>query len=303
VTTPATLEGAAVALAAEHYATRRTLVESVLATIAEWWAYISRSDITGSWDSLVGPGITSVVREGQRLAAVAAPDYVTAMADVFGVLDPPELELVPDMLYGQAYDGRSLDSLVDQGRISSLQLIHAGLPPEEALAAGLAKVQRAALTETQDAGRGADQLVMTTHRVFMGYVRFLQLPSCARCVILAGRTYRWSSGFQRHPLCDCLHVPTLVASGPEAHKTLAAANPEEAVRQGMVRGLTKADQKALADGADLGSLVNLKRSGLSIAGDGTRRRGKRLTPESIYRQAGSDREKALTLLKRNGYLA
>jgi hypothetical protein len=50
-------------------------------------------------------------------------------------------------------------------------------------------------------------------RVEIGYIRLLTPPSCARCVILAGRFYRWSDGFKRHP--NCFPAGTIV-SGPHA---------------------------------------------------------------------------------------
>ena len=56
-----------------------------------------------------------------------------------------------------------------------------------------------------DAGRSAES-VATAARPNVGYVRFLSPPSCARCAILAGRVYRYSQGFQRHPGCDCTMV-------------------------------------------------------------------------------------------------
>ena len=60
--------------------------------------------------------------------------------------------------------------------------------------------------------------------------------------------------------------------------------------------------QALADGADLGQVVNIRRkaAGLLEAGHALTRGG-RPTPAGIYRLA-SDRADALRLLKRYGYL-
>ena len=49
-----------------------------------------------------------------------------------------------------------------------------------------------------DAARGAESVSIAT-RPRVGYVRYLSPPSCSRCAILAGRFYRWSTGFLRHP--------------------------------------------------------------------------------------------------------
>lgn len=146
----------------------------------------------------------------------------------------------------------------------------------------------------QDAARAAESVAVAV-RPDIYHVRYVNPPCCARCAILAGRVYRWSTGFERHPGCDCSLVPTTVASS-------YAQNPEQLVADGLVRGLSKADTKALADGADLNRLVNVRsrKAGLLEAGHALTRGG-RPTPAGIYRLA-SDRDQALDLLQRYGYI-
>lgn len=145
-----------------------------------------------------------------------------------------------------------------------------------------------------DAARAAES-VATTVRPNIWHVRFVNPPCCARCAILAGRVYRWSDGFERHPGCDCSMIPTTVASP-------LVQDPDELVRSGQVRGLSKADMRALADGADLNRVVNVRnrKAGLLEAGHALQRGG-RPTPAGIYRLA-SDRSEALSLLGRYGYI-
>lgn len=147
----------------------------------------------------------------------------------------------------------------------------------------------------QDAARAAESVAVAV-RPNVYHVRFVNLPACARCVILAGRAYRWSDGFQRHPNCDCSMIPTTVASG-------LRQDPDELVRSGQVRGLSKADMRALDDGVDLGRVVNVRsrKAGLLEAGHALQRGG-RPTPAGIYRLANGDRDQALDLLKRHGYI-
>ncbi|MEQ7847730.1 hypothetical protein [Nocardioides kribbensis] len=146
----------------------------------------------------------------------------------------------------------------------------------------------------QDAARAAESVAVAV-RPDIYHVRYVNPPCCARCAILAGRVYRWSSGFQRHPGCDCSLVPTTVASS-------YAQSPDQLVADGLVRGLSKADMKALADGADLNRVVNIRsrKAGLLDAGQALTRGG-RPTPAGIYRVA-SDREQALALLQQYGYI-
>lgn len=160
------------------------------------------------------------------------------------------------------------------------------------------------------------------------YVRVLVLPSCKRCVILAGRIYRSAEAFPRHPLCDCEHWP--VGSEDEARKAGLVVDPTEAFERGQIRGLSAADTQAILDGADIQEVVNATRGGgrrpqgmtnaisaelfgrmVKATTEGTTRRAAwrranpklpiRLRPESIYEHA-KDRDDALRLLRLYGYL-
>ena len=73
----------------------------------------------------------------------------------------------------------------------------------------------------------------------------------------------------------------------------------------QIHDLTEAERKALAEGADLGRVVNSQRGAAkdrmtTTAGPGPRE-GARLTPDGIYQRAGS-RDEAVDLLRRHGYL-
>lgn len=147
----------------------------------------------------------------------------------------------------------------------------------------------------QAAGRAAES-VASTARPNIWHVRYLSPPSCGRCAVLAGRIYRYSEGFQRHPNCDCTMIPTTVANPAFIH------DPADLIRAGQVTGLSKADLRAVADGADLGQVVNvrLRKAGLQQSGRVLSRRG-RLTPEGIYASTNT-REEAVAALKAAGYL-
>lgn len=148
----------------------------------------------------------------------------------------------------------------------------------------------------QDAGRAAE-VVAIAARPSIGHVRMLTPPSCSRCAVLAGRVYRYSDGFLRHPGDDCIMIPTTLANRDYIQ------NPVDLMDRGLVTGLSKADQQVIRDGADFGLVVNvrLRKAGMTESGSVLSRRG-RLTPEAIYRTAGTDRERALALLQQAGYL-
>jgi hypothetical protein len=180
------------------------------------------------------------------------------------------------------------------------------------------QVQRLIESEVQDAGRSAAHAELVARPDWQNYVRMLVLPSCKRCVILAGRIYRDLDGFERHPTCDCVHVP--VQSWRDAQRKGLVTTFDEAFAKGQVRGLSAADEQAIRDGANPTTVVNASQGlvttelfghKVKATSYGTTKRSAwrkqnpsrlvRLRPESIYKFA-TGREDALRLLRLYGYL-
>lgn len=154
---------------------------------------------------------------------------------------------------------------------------------------------RLVVSLVQDAGRAAEQASVAL-RPRVGYVRYLSPPSCGRCAILAGRVYRYSSSFQRHPGCDCTMIPTTLASPDFIH------DPVDLARRGLISDLSKADRQAILDGADPARVINVRRerAGLRASGRTLSRNG-RPTPEAIYARSAT-REEAVQGLITAGYV-
>jgi hypothetical protein len=185
-----------------------------------------------------------------------------------------------------------------EGRVNQAALLTGAAAAEmaEKATTGYA-LDRLVRTLITDANRTAKTVDMGRRPALTGHVRHLNAPSCPRCAVLAGRVYRWSTGFQRHPGCDCLMVPTTLAAGAE-HIT----NPNTAFERGEIHGLSKADADLIREGADISQVVNVRRKGAGlIEGSSVIERAGRLTPAGIYRIA-SDRAEVLTLMRRFGYL-
>jgi len=187
----------------------------------------------------------------------------------------------------------------------------------QALEAGERQLTMMVLTEIADAGRGAAG-VQIAARPRTGYVRMLNMPSCSRCVILAGRFYRWNQGFLRHPRCDCKHVPTMAADQAEAFANGLLDDPYEAFNRmseaEQNRVFAKAGAQAIRDGADIFQVVNARRhmayrgaftnegvTRFGWAGQLLRRGQRRPTPETIYR-LNPNREQAVEALRTYGYI-
>ena len=92
-------------------------------------------------------------------------------------------------------------------------------------------------------------------------------------------------------------VPTTEHLGPDL-----TTDPMEAFKAGRIHDLSRADTKAINQGADISQLINVRRkqAGLTVGGS-VLERGGRMTPAGILRVA-SDQEDAVRLLRRFGYI-
>lgn len=295
-----------------HYADMRRLEMLALLLLRRAWANVDPTDLFGSWDREV----SRLLRTFTGLQLVAAAEgarYTEETLRAQRIRTVPDAEFVPESLVGWASDGRPLETLLRVPALVAQDRLTAGLEPPQALEFGRHSAERIARTQIGDTGRVAAGVSIAA-RPRVGWTRMLVPPSCARCLILAGRFYPWSAGFDRHPNDDCVHVPTAEDRGddlrtdPDAYFRSLTAEEQD-------RLLGKAAAQAVRDGADMNQVVNARR-GMTEAGtttEGITSRGfagrrlanaginTRLTPETIYREATS-RADALRLLKAHGYI-
>lgn len=288
-----------------HYARQQRFTAAAVVGARSTWARINPALLDRSW-ATAGPRLLTLTAGIQRAAALDGLTYVPQALAELDLEDAPLGRVDVRPLIGVASDGRPLGSLLREPLIRTKQLIGGGASTEAAMAGGLAALERIIATQVADAGRAAVGLGIAA-RPRMGYVRMLSTPSCSRCVVLAGKFFRFNQGFLRHPRCDCRHIPTTENVAGDL-----TTDPRKAIEAGQVTGLSKADHHAIVDdGADVGQVINARRrsNGMTTT-EGTTRRGfagkslngeVRLRPEAIYAQAAT-REEALGLLRRHGYL-
>lgn len=281
------------------------------------WRRVSPNAISETWTQQL-PLVEAVVTAGQVEAASVAANHQAAMLGQSGFWTAPKGFVDVDALGGFAADGRGLEGLLYSPATHTKKLIGGGRGVTESLQAGGERLLLITKTLLSDAARQASS-IMVTARPGVGYVRMTSPPSCPDCMILAGRFYRWNSGFLRHPGCDCVHVPAHSKSTAGARAEGLVDDPYEIFKslsteqQNEMFG--KANAAAIRDGADIFQVVNSKR-GLSKTGlfttAGTTKSGyahgllqpgqRRATPELIYQWAGGSRDKATELLKQHGYI-
>lgn len=303
---------------------------AVVAQIQALWRGLSAASIETDLEGAAGAAIVAAVTEGQLSVADAAQAYIAAQMLAQGGSGLAQAILAPAAFAGLAPGGGPLETLLYLPAIGVRRRLAAGLTPQEAMIGGLADMARYASTAVTDAARSADQVAMAANPSCVAYVRVVQLPACARCIVLSGQMYAYSEGFLRHPNCDCQTLPLREHEWPEVPtpQELFDRLPEREQR----RVFSVAGAQAIQAGADLGQVVNARR-GMATAGadtttEGITRRGvygrrmrraggefvkvpgqryrqsttPRLTPEAIFRQAPDDRGEQLQLLRRYGYI-
>lgn len=295
--------------AADHYERIQALQAVTVSAGRCAWANIDERNIASSWRSQL-PTLTSVTASSLTLAAESGAEYGVLDMAQRGSYVAPSAFVNPSAFGAAAPSGVPLETALTAPAVRVLGWISDGYDAAQALTMGRSLLDGTMRTFVSDSARQAASVDIAT-RPGVGYVRMLNPPSCDSCAILAGRFYRWNAGFLRHPRCDCIHRPS---SSVEAAKSEGLiGDPYE-----YFNGLSKADQnrifgqykaQAIRDGGDIYRVQNSwrGRDGLYTA-EGTSRRGfasslngQRLTPEGIYRTAGS-RDEALELLSEHGYL-
>lgn len=317
-----------VALAAAHRFRQQQIAGAADAETGRLWGFVRML----GWGRVSGR-LTRVARLAMASAARGSQDYTAAAVRGWGEEPDPAGDVDEAAFAFAASDGRPLETLLEQPALEVRSLMAGGVGAGHAHEVGRRHLSRIVVTQVADAARGATGVAIANDRKLKGYVRHLTLPSCARCIILAGQWYRWSDGFARHPQCDCVHVPAAVSAIPSSPREIYDSLDDEGRRKAGWSGL---DQRAIDDGADLFQATNYRKElrSVTIAGRpikatavGTTRRGLagkrlgalekrageryrrtarvRLTPEQIYADAdrlGLSREETIQILKTHGYI-
>jgi hypothetical protein len=263
--------------AAEYARDQRREIASAVAAVRRTWRRMG-PDFDVSWSRIV-PRLLAVTDLAQERVSAGALAYVPAVLEDTGQVRA--LDAVAAVrsapLVGVAGDGRAVESLLYGAVTHAKERVAAGLSTAQSLQSAQSWLSMTTGTLLSDTARQGESLGMGVRPV-SGYVRMLTPPSCSRCVILAGRFYRKNTGFQRHPGCDCRHIPAsesvagdLTVEPRSYFDSLTEAEQDKA--------FTKAGAEAIRAGADVGQVVNARRGmytaqGQLLTREGTTSRGR-----------------------------
>lgn len=233
-------------------------------TVRRMWRRLRGRTWSQAWRDSVGPAITEVVQTAQEATAATAAAYVAAvLAELDLPGEVPELNIAG--LVGVAGDGRPVDTLlygaVVQAAKAQYEPRFDDIAPAEVEAQVLAEAEsymdELVATILADTERAAEATSMA-QMPGGGYVRMVEPGACSRCVILAGRFYKWNDGFERHPRCRCRHIPASedVAGDLRTNPNLYF---ESLSREEQDEVFTTAGAEAIRMGADPAKVVNARR--------------------------------------------
>ena len=321
----------------DHYREQQRLAVVVLTAARASWRELRGGRWERSWRDQL-PDVAVVVAAGMYAAANSADGYVGAVLDETGQASDTSATLNPMAFAQVSPAGFPVESTLAQPLLATVGAFEGGRSPAESLALGGRLLDSTVLTMMADVGRSAVATAIAARPGIGGYVRMLNPPSCSRCVVQAGRWFRWNQGFERHPRCDCRHIPS--SEGMASDLRLSPSKYFERLpRSEQDRVFTGAGAEAIRAGADVSQVVNARRgmstatqnvrgwipSGrlarvdvfgrpVAVSSEGTTRRGiasrertgrnlsQRLMPESIFEIAES-RDDAIKMLTLHGYLA
>ena len=281
---------------------QKELARRVAAQVARAFAALEVTDLDTAWTAAEKRIVGSVI-VAQALATTDATAYVDECVREAGATPARAVVLSTGPFVGSASDGRPLDTLMHGVLIRIKQRIgENGGDVDDALAYGQRVATLYAVNETQATARLADAFAIAAEPRVQGWVRQVVPPACGRCIVLAGRVYARNAGFDRHPRCDCVHVPTLRAGSAGAQSPRQLFDRMSADEQDASFGRKNA--AAIRQGADIGQVVNARR-GMTAAGDRITTTGSttaRMAPAALLDRYGSDPKTFVAALKTHGYV-
>lgn len=265
-----------------------------------------------SWTRVVDEVFFPIVAaQQQRVATLSASYSAEVLADQDFWVAPSGF-VDPRGFAGVNVEGGNLRTQLLSPAYGVETSVAAGMKPQVALSKRENELFRLLVSSLAATATGAAGVDIAA-REGIGYVRLAHPSACDRCIILAGKFYRWNQGFKRHPNCRCEHqATTQPRSGDmldDPYELFNSLSVEEQDRRWGKDGAA-----AIREGADIYQVTNARRGMTKtrmFTTEGTVRGysagllkpgQRRLTPEAIYKQAGGSRVKARELLTEHGYL-
>ncbi|WP_134663988.1 hypothetical protein [Amycolatopsis sp. CFH S0078] len=242
----------------DHQDVTQTAVRRAANEVQRAWREVAPDRLPGVYPTAILPVFVSAVTAGQIYAAALADPFVGQALS--GTDESAAASVLPASFGGVTAGGMSVEWLAGALHVWLLENLLGGASTMDVHQAGLRRALTYVSTEINDAGRSAVQVAETAHPGAAGHERVVKLPACDRCVVLAGKFYRYSTGFLRHPRCDCTMVPVSREEWrdgrPENEPTALFHAMSEAEQN---RRFGTANAEVIRMGGDISQVVNARR--------------------------------------------
>ena len=270
-----------------------------VAALTRLWV-LAGTEFDAAWLQIRARAVETL-QIGRAATIHAALPYTSEVLAETRQVGVPSGALVPAEFLATAPNGYPVADTLDRLPVVAKQRAAGGMTALEARAAAGSWLTGVALTMLADTRRDIYQADIVQRPQVTGYVRMLNPPSCSRCAILAGKRFLWNQGFQRHPNCDCIHIPASEQVAGD-FTTDPYKYFESLSKKDQERVFGKYNAQAVRDGADIYRVENTRLRGLGTAA-GNKRYGtpNRRTIEDIYTR-DRDRKFVIENLRYHGYI-
>ncbi|MEA9983656.1 hypothetical protein [Subtercola sp. RTI3] len=283
----------------DYYQQQQSIAGATAASIGKLWRQMG-SDFDPSWKSL-RPQIADVLRVGRLAAVATSAAYLPAVLAETGQSAPTANAIIPEAFVEFTPAGGLVNDLLDTSVTKAKVAVGSGRDTQSALAQAGRWLTGTTLTILADTGRSVAQADMGARPAISGYVRMLNAPSCSRCIILAGKWFRWNSGFLRHPRCDCRHIPASEDTSGDL-RTDPYAYFHSLSNDDQTKLFGRIEARSIRDGGDIYRVENLRARGLgTVKSNAQYGTPHKMSIDDIYRTAGT-RTNAVKMMEQNGYI-
>lgn len=241
-----------VGIARAHQTQLLAVRDRTSAALAALWARVVTDPTDATAEQWIASSVP-VVAAVQRITATAALSFIaTYVAAATG--NPVETsELSPsDFL-----DPRGTPLVeVLQRPIILMRTLTAGMPIDQAIAAGQTRAAQIGATDPMLSARAASSAAMTAEPRIVGYRRVPDAKACKFCVLVATQRYHDSDLMAIHPSCGCTVAPIV-----------GDRDPGRVLDRGLVDQLMAADPALGKRGGNRAKARQLAANSLDKAND------------------------------------
>jgi len=279
--------------------TQQRIAAVTAGAVANAWRRVGE-DFDAGWANVRASAVNTL-QLGRAATIHRAAPYVSDVLRETGQAAPPVGILNPGRFLEYAPNGMPITATLDAAPLKAKRAVAMGATALQARELVGRWLTGTSLTMLADTRRDVYQADIIQRPTVTGYVRMVHAGACNRCIILAGKWFRWNKGFDRHPHCYCTHIPAAEQTSGDLR-----TDPYEYFRsldektQDRVFGKNQA--QGIRDGGDIYRVVNSKTAGMSTVG-GTTSRGvpNRRTLADIYSH-DRNRTHVISNLEHHGWI-